>query len=103
MTPAEWDKFKDEMFIEEFAGQADDFQIWFRLKDCCPLDYSRDSLERYFKEWSRSKRRGKHRDILDRKRRKKFGPGKFHAATSAGVFLNKNFVKGWRGINPKNP
>lgn len=103
MTPAEWDVFVNEEFVGDYTNQADDFQIWLRLKDCSHLDFDRNVLDRFFKEWSRSKRRGKHRGIMDRRRRKEFGPGRFYAATSAGVFLNKKFVKGWRGINPENP
>lgn len=103
MTRNEWESFIDEKFVDEFKGQASDFQAWLRLKSLCPLDYDLEPLTRMFKEWSRSRRRGKHSDIVNKKRRKEFGPGKFHASSSAGVYLNKMFVKGWRGINPANP
>lgn len=85
----------------EFKDTHDkaDYFIWLRLRDLGP----EDDNERLRLAWSKSKRRGNHQQILDRRRRKMFGPGKYYAATSAGVFLNKNFVKGWRGINPKNP
>jgi hypothetical protein len=103
MTPREWEQFVNEMFVGEFINEASDFSIWLRLKDCSYLDFDRLFLKRLFKDWSRSKRRGKHSDIMNKKRRKQFGPGKFHAASSAGVHLNKMYVKGWRGINPANP
>lgn len=103
MTPSEWDDFADAHFTGDYAGQADDFQLWLRLRDCCPLDFSAPTLERLFQDWTKSRRRGKHRQIMNARRRRDFGPGRFWAATSSGVFLNKQFVKGWRGINPAQP
>jgi hypothetical protein len=47
--------------------------------------------------------KGRNTQIINRKRRQTFGPGKYWAASSAGVALNKKYVKGWRGINPENP
>lgn len=98
-----WNAFKNAFFINEFEGQASDFQCWLRRYDLSPIDYSYEDLIRLFNDWKKSKRRGKWCDILDRKRRRDFGPGRFWAPASAGVHLNKNFVKGWRGINPVNP
>jgi hypothetical protein len=80
-----------------------DFYYFLRCKDFSPDDFSDDDLQRLKLDWERSKKKGKFERIYQRKRRQEFGPGKFHAATSTGVFLNKNFVKGWRGINPKLP
>lgn len=103
MTRTEWESFLDEKFVDKYAGQASDFQSWWRLKGLCPLDFDAATVNRKFQDWSRSKRRGKHCGILDRKRRKEFGPGRYHAATCAGLYLNKRFVKGWGGVNPDNP
>ena len=103
MTANEWDIFISTKFIGKFADQASDFQSWLRIGDFCYLDFDILYMDKLFIEWSRSKRRGKHTAIMDRKRREKFGPGRYWAATSSGVFLNKQFVKGWRGINPSNP
>lgn len=102
-TRAEFDQFVETHFVDQFSGLADDFCIWLRLSQVSWDEYSLDSLEWLFRDWSKSKRIGKHRGILDRRRRKTFGPGRYHASSSAGVFLNKNFVKGWRGINPRQP
>lgn len=103
MTREQWDQFVDENFVGPLQGLASDFYAWLRLRDCCPLDYDVPTLTRYCREWSRSGRRGRHDRALDRRRRRQFGPGKYWAPTSAGVYLNKQFVKGWRGINPANP
>ena len=104
MTTAEWDTFRDAKFVGEFAGQASDFYAWLRTRGLCYLDYPVTYVEEnLFVEWSRTWRRGRHTEQLDRSRRRKFGPGKYWAPTAGGVFLNKQFVKGWRGINPARP
>ena len=97
-----WDEFVDAHFINEFENLQSDFYCWLRHyglgTDCEP-----ELLEKYFKEWSRSGRRGRWCQTIDRKRRQAFGPGKFYAASPSGVHLNQNFVQGWRGVNPKRP
>ena len=107
---AAWDAFQDVFFVGEYEGQASDFYCWLRQRwsaNQSPQDYDYKGLERLFADWKKSTVRGtwcaKMDRSRDRKRRKDFGPGKYWAPTSAGVFLNKNFVKGWRGINPANP
>ena len=76
-----------------------DYHAWLRLRDLGTEDDTPKNRAHYAK----SKRKGKHTAILDRRRRKMFGPGRFHASTQAGWYLNKNFVKGWGGVNPANP
>lgn len=76
-----------------------DYYAWLRLRH---LGWEDDSPQ-LRAHYMQSRRRGKHTAILDRKRRQKFGPGRFWAPTSAGVHLNRTFVKGWGGINPANP
>lgn len=73
-----------------------DYHCFLRYND---WEHSPSTL----KDWQRSKRKGKFGRLLDRQRRRKFGPGKYYAASPTGVYLNKNFVKGWRGVNPVNP
>jgi len=80
-----------------------DFYYFLRCKDLSADELSEVWLKRLEQEWQRSKKKGRYEDIFARKRRQMFGPGRFHAASSAGVYLNKNFVKGWRGINPSQP
>lgn len=98
-----WDKFVEESFVGEYNGLSGDYAAWLRLKDLSWCELDRTQLDRYFQQWTKSKRKGKHQRVVDRRRRDAFGPGRFWAPTSAGVFLNKNFVKGWGGINPVNP
>lgn len=81
------------------ARDLADYHAWLRLRDLSP----EDDKPRLRHLWSQSKRRGKHALLLDRKRRRMFGPGKFYAASPTGWYLNKNFVKGWGGVNPVNP
>ena len=100
---AEWDNFVDTYFVGQFSGLAHDFCLWLRLRDCSAPETPIALLERYFHQWSKSKRIGKHQQIMDRRRRKTFGPGRYHASTPAGVFLNRSFVKGWGGVNPRRP
>lgn len=102
MTRHEWDIVIDTHFKGD-RSLASDFSCWLRKSDCCPLDFSVDQIERYIRTWSKSKRVGKHGKDIDRNRRQQFGPGKFHGASSACVYLNKMYVKGWGGINPANP
>lgn len=90
-------KMTDEDFVD--ADDKQDYYCWLRLQDLGP----EDDRPTYRITWSRSGRRGRHQEAIDRRRRRLFGPGKYWAPTSAGVFLNKTFVKGWRGINPRNP
>ena len=101
MTRNEWDLIVDTKFASR--DDAADFQCWMRRYDLCPLNHSAEQVERYIREWEKSRTRGRNRSIIDKRRRKQHGPGKYWAASSAGVALNKKFVKGWRGINPENP
>lgn len=102
MTRHEWDLCVDTLFKGN-RNDASDFYCWLRKNDCCPLDFSVEQIERYFRTWNKSRRKGKHRGDIDRRRRQQLGPGKFHGASSACVYLNKMYVKGWGGINPANP
>lgn len=101
-----WDTFKQTHFAGE-NNLADDFYCWLRYDGMSPQDYDAEALERLFNRWNKSAAKGKWCEKTDRKRnrerRQQFGPGKYWAPTSTGVHLNKNFVKGWRGVNPKNP
>lgn len=99
----EWDQFVDEKFVGALAGMASDFQCWMRCRDIDCDGYPLPILEQFFQQWMKSKRRGKWCDVFDRKRRKLFSPGRFWADSPSGVYLNKNYVKGWRGVNPVNP
>ena len=73
---------------------------WFLLyHDLGPEDDS----ERLRQDYARSRRKGKFEDIVRRKRRQKNSPGRYYASSIAGMYLNKRFVKGWRGVNPENP
>lgn len=76
-----------------------DYVYWLRLKGLSIEDDSATLRLMY----SKSKRIGQHERLYDIRRRKTFGPGKYHASTTIGVYTNKNFVKGWRGVNPVNP
>ena len=82
----------------------DDYWCWLRLQD---LDGWEDDTPARRQAYLRSRRRGKCCAVWDRKRdrirRRECGPGKFHASSPTGWYLNKNFVKGWRGVNPANP
>jgi len=102
VAQADYDQFVREKFADDWRGLAD-FYCYLRKDGFGTDDFYRDFLEVLYAQWSRSRRRGKHSRPLDRERRSKFGPGKFWADSSAGVYLNKRFVKGWRGINPENP
>lgn len=76
-----------------------DYYCWLRLRGLGREDDSELLRTRYGK----SRRKGKHQAILDRRRRRDFGPGKYHAASPSGWHLNKCFVKGWCGVNPGQP
>lgn len=84
---------------DESAFDAGDYYCWLRLRDLGKEDDTPALRACY----NRSRRKGKHRAILDRRRRQAFGPGKYHAASEAGWYANKRHVKGWRGVNPDNP
>ncbi len=101
MTRNEWNLIVDTEFAN--ASEASDFYNYLRRQGCCPLDFSGDTVMRYIQTWKKSKMKGRNTQIINRKRRQTFGPGKYWAASSAGVALNKKYVKGWRGINPENP
>ncbi len=73
-----------------------DYAVWLRLQEIEDSETAR-------KHYAKLSGKRDHCRILDQRRRKTFGPGRFHASTSAGVFLNRKFVKGWRGVNPENP
>lgn len=73
-----------------------DYYAWLRLREIEDSELAR-------KHYAKLSGKRDHIKVLDRRRRKTFGPGRFHAATSAGLFLNKKFVKGWGGVNPENP
>lgn len=104
---SDWENFKSTHFLDDLAGFSDDFYCWLRYDGMSPQDFDYTALERLFQKWMKSSVKGKWCEKTDskrdRERRKEFGPGKFWAPTSSGLNLNKNFVKGWRGINPKNP
>ena len=78
------------------ANDASDYYAWRRLRGL--EDEDSPTLRR---RWASSKKKGRHQQILDTRRRQEFGPGKYHAATQAGWFLNKRFVRGWRGVTPE--
>ncbi len=92
MLPSELQELLPELSREEFA----DYWSFLRYKD---WEHGPGTV----KDWQRSKRKGKFARLVDSRRRKLFSPGKYHAASPTGVYLNKNFVNGWRGINPVNP
>ncbi len=100
MTPDERDIFNQRF---ESVSDASDFWSMVRLRGFGSDECTMAMCERFYQSWNKSKRKGKHGAIVDRKRRKAFGPGRFHAASPSGVFLNRNFVKGWRGVNPRHP
>lgn len=77
----------------------DDDYYWFlRCKGLGPEDAS-PSLQR---SWEKSKRRGLFHGIYDRKRRRLFSPGRFHATSQAGYGLNRDFVRGSAAWNIAN-
>lgn len=80
-----------------------DFYYFLRCKFLAADTLSDDDLEILRATWEKSAKRGKFEAIFRRKARQRFGPGRFHASSSGGVFLNKRFVKGWRGVNPEQP
>lgn len=82
----------------DFCDLSDkcDYHYWLRLRDQGVGD-DRATLRL---AWSRSKRRGQHQRLVDRRRRRLFSPGRYHASSPSGFYLNKHFVQGWRGVNP---
>jgi hypothetical protein len=74
----------------------EDYRAWLRLRGVEDSPTAR----KHYDELSGKR---DHQSILNRKRRERYGPGRYWASSSAGVHLNKQFVKGWRGINPANP
>jgi hypothetical protein len=94
-------------FTEEQLKEESDFVAYLRWSDYEPDNVTVRRIELAYDRWLVSKSKGnweaKFRRKRDRERRASFGPGRFHAASSSGVFLNKNFVKGWGGINPVRP
>ena len=100
---ADYERFVNDMFVGNLAGQESDFYYFLRNRGLGKDDFKYEQLGHIFKDWVKSKKRGRFEKIHDVKRRQEFGPGKYWAASPAGVHLNKNFVKGWRGINPVNP
>lgn len=76
-----------------------DYIAFLRLKGLSAEDDSELLQQKYLQ----SKKIGKFCRLLDIKRRKEFGPGKFHGSQSATVYLNRKFVKGWGGVNAACP
>ena len=101
MGQMDYNKLVFEM-IPNVDDQAD-FYAYLRKGGFGTDDFGYEYLLRIHRRWAISKRRGKNSTIIDIKRRKQFGPGKYHGASAGTVHLNKNHVKGWRGINPCNP
>lgn len=75
-----------------------DYVAFLRLKGLS----AEDDSEQLQKTYLQSKKIGKFCRLLDIKRRQEFGPGKFHGSQPATVYLNRRFVKGWRGVNAAN-
>jgi len=90
-------------FVGPLNGLSSDFYAWIRLKSLGVDDLSEGLFLKLLQGYSKSKRQGKNLETLNRRRREEFGPGKYWAPTPAGQYLNRNFVKGWGGVNPKNP
>lgn len=86
----------EELLPQLSRDELADYHSFLRYNDW-------EHSETCFRDWQKSKRKGKFCKLIDRRRRRLFGPGKYYAASPTGVYLNKNFVKGWRGANPRNP
>ena len=80
-----------------------DFQFFLRYQGFGTDSFDLAGLESMRKDWLKSRRRGKFARLVRQRARRELGPGRFWAWLPAGVYLNREFVKGWRGVNPRNP
>ena len=78
-TWEDWERFLDDHFVDELDSveMRSDFYNWMRRKKLAPDAYAYDRLKLLFKDWFKSKTRGRNADIFSRKRRAETGPGRF--------------------------
>lgn len=99
--------FASTRFTDNQAEEEQDFVAYLRWSDYELDAVTTRMLESAYRRWLTTASKGnweeKCRKKLNRERRLKFGPGRFWASSPSGIFLNKNFVKGWGGVNPARP